>query len=64
MRVENRLINGYLRVSKISRKFCISIIYDIAVIYLWNLLFFKKGVYFLTVSIAFSGYKQNLNRAQ
>ena len=29
------------------------------VIYLWNVLFFKKVAYFLTVSIVFSVYKQN-----
>ena len=64
MHIENTMINGRLRVSKISWKFRIPIIYKIAVIYPWNLLFFKKVAYFLTVSIVFSVSKQNLNTAQ
>ena len=34
--------------------------YNFAVIYHWNLLFFKKLAYFLTVYIIFSVYKQNI----
>ena len=64
MHIENTMINGRLRVSKISWKFRIPIIYKIAEIYPRNLLFFKKVAYFLTVSIVFSVSKQNLNTDQ
>ena len=52
--IEKPLINDCLRVSKISWKFCIPTIYNFAVIYPWNLLFFEKVPYILTVSIVFS----------
>ena len=44
-----------LRVSKVSRKFCIPTIHNFAV----NLLFSEKVAYFLSVPIVFSVYKQN-----
>ena len=58
MQIEKSLINDRLSVSKPSWKVCIPTIYSFAVIYPWNLLFLKKLAYFLTVSIAFSVYKQ------
>ena len=60
MKIERTLINDHLRVSKIFWKLCIPNIYNFAVIYLWNLQFLKNLAYFLTVSIVFSVYKQNL----
>ena len=54
MQTEKSLINDLLHVSKISWKLLITIIYNFAVIYPWNLLFFEKVAYFLAVSIAFS----------
>ena len=59
MQIEKALINDRLRASKVSWKFYIPIIYNLAVIYPWNLLFFKKVAYFLTVYIVFSAYEQN-----
>ena len=59
MQTEKALINNRLHVSKVSWKFRIPTIYNFAVIYPWNMLFFKKVTYFLTVYIAFSVYKQN-----
>ena len=59
MQIEKGLINDHLHVSKLSWKFCIPIIYNLAVTYQWNLLFFKKVAYTLTVSIVFSIWKQN-----
>ena len=59
MQIEKALINDRLHVSKVSWQFRIPTIYNFAVIYLWNLLFFKKVAYFLTVSVAFSVFKQN-----
>ena len=59
MQIEKALINDRLRVSNVSWKFCIPTIVNFAVIHPWNLPFFKKVAYFLTVSIAFSIYKQN-----
>ena len=59
MYIEKAPINDRLRVSKVSWKFRISTINNVAVMYRWNLLFFKKVAYFLTVSIVFSVYKQN-----
>ena len=59
MQIEKALINDRLRVSKVSRKFHISTIYNFAVIYTWNLVFSEKVAYFLTVSIVISVYKQN-----
>ena len=53
-------INDCVRVSKVPWKFCISTICNFAVIYPWNLLISLKVSYFLTVSIIFSVYKQNL----
>ena len=60
MQIEKALIIDYLRVSKVSWKFHILIVYSFAGIFLWNFLFFKKVVYFLTVSIVFSVYKKIL----
>ena len=59
MQIEKALINDRLHVSEVSWKFRNPTIYHFAVIYPWNLLFFKKVAYFLTVSIVFSVYKQN-----
>ena len=59
MQIEEALINNCLRVSKVSWKFGIPTIYNFGVMYPWNLLFFKKVAYCLTVSVAFSVYKQN-----
>ena len=59
MQIKKALINDRLRVSNVSWKFCIPTFYNFAVIYPWNLLFSLKIAYFLTVSIAFSVYKQN-----
>ena len=38
MQSQKEIVNGHLRVSNVSRKFRISTIYNIAVIYLTNLL--------------------------
>ena len=57
MQTEKVLIHDRLRVSKVSWKFHISIIYNFAVITREICYFLKK--YFLTVSIVFSVYKQN-----
>ena len=54
MQNEKALINDRLRVSKVFWKIRIPTIYNFAEIYLWNLLFSRKVVYFLTVSIVFS----------
>ena len=59
MQIEKALLNDRLRVLKVSWKFLIPTIYNFAVICPWNLLFTLKVVYFLTVSIVFSVYKQN-----
>ena len=59
MQIEKAPINNRLRVSKVSWKVRISIIWNFAVIYPWNLLFSLKVDYFLTVSIVFSVYEQN-----
>ena len=58
MQIKKALINDCLRVSKVFWKFHIPTIYNIAVIYLWNLLFSQIVAYFLTVSIVFTLYKQ------
>ena len=60
MQIGKPLINDRLRVSKISWKFHIPTIYNFAVIYPWNLLYFKKVAYFLTVSIVFSFINKTL----
>ena len=60
MQVKKGLTDNCLRVSKVSSKFRIPTIYNFAVIYPWNVLFSSKVTYFLTVSIIFSVYKQNL----
>ena len=59
MQIKKALINDRLRVSNVFWKFWIPTFYNFAVIYPWNLLFSLKIAYFLTVSIAFSVYKQN-----
>ena len=60
MQIKKALIIDHLRILKASWKFRISNIhYDFAVICPRNLQFSQKLVYFLTVSIAFSVYKQN-----
>ena len=59
MLIGKALINDRLIVSKVSWKFRIPTIYNLVVIYPWNLLFSEKVAYFLTVSIVFSVYKQN-----
>ena len=59
MQTGKALLNDHLRVSKVSWKFRILIIYNFAVIDPWNLLFSYKVVYFLIVSFVFFVYKQN-----
>ena len=59
MHIEKTLVNNRLSVSKISGKLRIPNIYNFAVICPLNLQFSEKVAYFLTVSIAFSVYKQN-----
>ena len=59
MQIEKAPINDRALVSKVSCKFCITTIYNFAVIYPWNLLFLKNVAYFLTVSIVFYVNKQN-----
>ena len=54
MQIEKALISDGLRVSKVSWKFSILIIYNFAVIDPWNLLFSQKAAYFSTVHIVFS----------
>ena len=44
---------------KYPENFAFQLFIIFAVIYPWNLLFFKKVAHFLTVSIVFSVYKQN-----
>ena len=46
MQIEKSIINDRLRVSKMSWKFRIPTIYNFAVIYPWNLIFFYKAAYF------------------
>ena len=55
MQIEKALINDRLHVLKVSRKFCIPTIYNLV-----NDLSGSKVAYFLTVSIVFSVYKQNV----
>ena len=43
MQIEKALINGRLRVSKVSWKFCISVIYNFAIIYPWEVAIFLKS---------------------
>ena len=64
MQIKKALVNDRLRFSKVFWKFRISTIYNFKVIYPWNLLFFEKVAYFLTVSIVFSVYEQNLKKAK
>ena len=59
MQIAKTLINDRLRVPKISWKFRIPTIYNVAIISPWNLLFSLKVAYFLTVSIAFSFFNKN-----
>ena len=59
MQIEKALINDRLPISNVFWKLRIPTIHNFAVIYPWNLQFFKKVDYFLTVSIGFSVYKQN-----
>ena len=51
MQIKKALINDRLRVLKVSWKFRIPTVYNIAVIYPWNFPYF--------FSITFSVYKQN-----
>ena len=61
MQIEKALINDRLSVTKVSWKFRIPTIYNLAVIYLWNMLLTLKLAYFLTVSTVFSVCKQQKN---
>ena len=61
MQIEKALINDRSSVSKVSWKFYIRTICNFAVIYPWNSLLSWKVAYFLTVSIVFSFYKQNVS---
>ena len=58
MEIEKALRNDHLLVTKVFWTFRIPTICNFAAIYLWNLLSFKKGANFLTVSIIFYVYKQ------
>ena len=58
MQIGKASINACFRVSKASRKSRIPTIYNFAVIYPWNLPFFKKGLLF-SIFFFFSAYKQN-----
>ena len=60
MQIEKPLINDRLRVSKIPWRFRIPTIYNSEVIYPWNLLFFKKVAYILTLYIVFSYMNKTL----
>ena len=60
MQIEKALINDRLRFWKVPWKFCISTIYNFAVIYPWNLQFSYEVTYFLRVSVVFSVYKKIL----
>ena len=60
MQIEKALINDRFYVPKVSWNLRISTIYNFALIYSWNLQFSEKVGYFLTVSIVFSVYKQNV----
>ena len=60
MQTEKALINDRLCVSKVSWKFRDPTTYNFAVIYQWHLLFSEKVAYFLTVSLFFSVYRQNV----
>ena len=60
MQIKKALVNDRLLVSKVSWNFRIPAIYSFALIYPWHLLISEKVAYFLTVSIFFSVYKQNL----
>ena len=57
MQIEKALINDRLHVLQVSWKFRIPRSYNFAVMYPWNLLFFVRIAYFLTISIVFSVYK-------
>ena len=59
MQIEKALIDDRLRVSNVSWKFHIPTPCNFALIYPWNLIFYSKLAYFLTVSIVFFVYKQN-----
>ena len=53
MKIGKVLINDRLRVSEVSWRFSIPIIYNSAVTDRWNLIFSSKAAYFLTVSVVF-----------
>ena len=59
MQIGKTLINNRVRGWKVFWKIRIPTVYNVAVIYRWNLLFSEKAAYFLTVSIEFSIYKPN-----
>ena len=60
MQIEKALINDRLRVLNVSWKLRIPTIYNFAAIYPWKFLFSLKVAYFVTISIVFSVYKQNV----
>ena len=59
MQIQKALMNERFRVSEVSSKFGIVTTYIFVVIYLWNVLVSWKVVYFFTVPIVFSVYKQD-----
>ena len=56
MQFEKALTNGCLCISKVSWKFRIPTIYNLALTYPWILQFFLKVAYFFTFFIGFSAY--------
>ena len=60
MQIEKTMINDGLPVSTESSKFVFSTIDNLTLTFPWSLLFFKKVTYFLTISIIFSVYNQNV----
>ena len=60
MQIEKSQISDRLLISKVSWKFWLLTIYNFAVIYPWNLLFSRKVAYFVTISIFFADYEQNI----
>ena len=60
MQIEKTMINDGLPVSTVSSELVFSTIDNLTLTFPWSLLFFKKVAYFLTVSIIFSVYDQNV----
>ena len=60
MQIEKALIMTAYMFQKYSESFAFQLFIIFAVIYSWNLLFSYKVAYFLTVSIVFFVYKENV----